>query len=294
MSVDLKQYTTFGSDNNVLAQYSSDLGVLESQGLALAACNLNYGQEIKHFVETIKAEAKNITGVIGHQFSFSMEASLTDNSNHHAVAAATFTAPVVLKSDGEPSLEFQTGQVDDLRKFTFSFPLKKARSVLGGFALSFKGKDRRVFGLTARTSILDDKVEGNTTTVSVTASINAEPNVSAPGDAYVLVIGQKEGDPTLFESTTWNTGDREVTVRMKDLTRPIGQVAVFIESFEVDYEDRKSHDVRQFLLDAGNNSLKVTNDSNEAVITFSPKLVLTDGDKLAKGSLSLLVMAVPA
>jgi hypothetical protein len=110
------------------------------------------------------------------------------------------------------------------------------------------------------------------------------------------VIGQVAGDATRFLERPWKTRDGEVSVTLNNVSRPINQAAVFITRFDLKYAGSSDHEVRQILLDAGNNSLNILNDpaNKRATIKFLPKLIMTDGKNTADGELTLLVMAVPA
>jgi hypothetical protein len=298
MNVDVKQYSTFGSDNT-LAQFSSAIGNLKSSGLALSAFNLIYGQNTSHFVEAARVQAKASGTPADNRFRFTTEASLHDSSRNNAISAATFAASAAFASgSGQPGLEFLTGPVSSISKpvpFNFSQPINNAYVALGGFSFSFgSGNNHHIREITAQASI-NDKSDKKVDVLGRVFFSDGSGH-SGEGPIQALVIGQLTGDATRFEEKPWTTGQGEVSVTLNNVSRPINQAVVFITRFSLKYTGSGDHEVRQILLDAGNNSLNIVNEpgSRRATIKFLPKLIMTDGNNTAAGELTLLVMAVPA
>jgi hypothetical protein len=293
--VDIKNYSTFGNDGDVSAEYNSALGTRKSSGLALSAFNLSYGQRTTHFVETVTAQAQIFASAPppDDRFRFKMEASMIDSSENQAISAATFTVPAVFaNASGGPSLELQTGEAGSKSNFPFSQTLSEAYAVLGGFSVGYgRGNNHHVAKLKASASISNQS--GNIAFVDGMASISDNSNHSGSAPVRVLVIGKFAGDSTQFRTRVWNPSQGQVTLTL-DKVDSIDQAAVFITSFEFEYP-QGDHEVRQILLDTGNNSLTVTNDPGrrQATIQFTPRLILTDGNNKANGTFNLLLMAVP-
>ena len=298
MNIDVKQYSTFGPLTNTLAQFSSAIGNLKSSGLALSAFNLIYGQNTSHFVEAATVQAKVSGTPTDNRFRFTMEAALHDSSKNNAISAATFAASAAFASgSGHPGLEFLTGPVSSISRpvpFNFSLPINNAYVALGGFSYSFgSGNNHHIREITAQASI-NDKSDKK---VDVLGRVFFSDGSSHSGEGPIqaLVIGQLTGDDTRFEEKSWTTGQGEVSVTLSNVS-PINQAVVFITRFSLKYTGSGDHEVRQILLDAGNNSLNIVNEpgSRRATIKFLPKLIMTDGKNTAAGELTLLVMAVPA
>lgn len=301
--IDVKEYSTFGPQGNALAQYNSALGIVRTKGLALPAFNLSYGGS-SHFVQDITVQAGTPSNPRDDTFSFPLTASMSDNSGNQAVSTATFSAPAVLAGrNDDTTLKLMTGTVfpGTPENFNFGQALRQAYVVLGGFTATYGNTDHKVLSLEARADFEASTSTTGVQTLTVVggATIKDSSAHTGTGAVQALVLGQVAGDPTQFAAKTWNSGDGRVTINLSGLANTINQAVVFIKRFSLSYVGSSDQSVRTIQIDAGNNSLNITNvpgakkAPGSAIITFTPNLIMTDGNNNATGTLELLVMAVP-